>query len=76
MVCFVLAAAQCGRHRAATGRARATHGHSMVVSPWGDVLVDGGDAPGLSVVDMDLSEVATARARVPSLSHDRDFDVS
>ena len=66
---FVLAPGQCGDH----GGGRHTHGHSLAVSPWGDVLADGGEAPGVTMVDLDLSDVEKSRARVPSLVHDRDF---
>lgn len=71
--CFVLAPAQTGRHEASQGRARETHGHGMIVAPWGEVLLDQGTEPGVAVIDIDLSQVAAARKRVPSLSHDRDF---
>ena len=66
---FVLAPAQCGHH----GGKRYTYGHSLAVAPWGEVLADGGEAPGVTLVDLDMTEVAKARARVPSLFHDRDF---
>lgn len=72
--CFVLAPAQTGHHPATRGRARQTHGHSLAVSPWGEVLVDMGDAPGVAVLDLDLAQVAAARERVPSLAHGRPFD--
>lgn len=72
--CFVLAPAQCGTHAAHGGKPRRTHGHSLAVSPWGEILADGGDAPGVVVVEIDLDRVAEARARVPSLTHDRSFD--
>lgn len=71
--CFVLAAAQTGTHPASSGRARSTYGHSLAVSPWGEVLVDAGTAPGVSCLDLDIDEVATTRARLPSLQHDRPF---
>ena len=70
---YVLAPAQCGVHEASEGKQRRTHGHSLAISPWGEVLADGGDAPGLVFVDLDMAEVSRARRRVPSLSHDRDF---
>ncbi|WP_374765062.1 carbon-nitrogen hydrolase family protein [Yunchengibacter salinarum] len=66
---FVLAPAQTGEHE--TGRA--TYGHSLVVSPWGEVLADGGTEPGLVRAELDLSAVAATRARIPSLRHDRPF---
>jgi predicted amidohydrolase len=69
--CFVLAAAQCGFHAEAQGKGRRTHGHSLAVAPWGEVLADGGPAPGVTLVDLDLGQVAAARARIPSLVHDR-----
>jgi predicted amidohydrolase len=72
--CFVLAPAQTGTHAASRGKARRTHGHSLVVAPWGEVLADGGTAPGIVTVDLDLAEVEKARNRVPSLRHDREFD--
>lgn len=71
--CYVLAPAQCGTHPRTRGRQRTTHGHSLAVSPWGEVLTDGGDAPGVSFVEVDLEQVAQVRAKVPSLSHDRDY---
>ena len=71
--CFVLAPAQTGTHAATRGKARKTYGHSMVVAPWGEVLLDAGTDPGVHMVDLDLGEVEKARARVPSLSHDRAY---
>jgi deaminated glutathione amidase len=73
--CFVLAPAQTGFHTEplTQGKGRRTHGHSLTISPWGEVLADGGTDPGVTFVDLDLAEVAKARARIPSLSHDRDF---
>jgi predicted amidohydrolase len=68
--CFVLAPAQCGQH----GPSRFTHGHSLAVSPWGEVLADGGTSPGVTMVDFDLADVETARRRIPSLTHDRAFE--
>ncbi|MDF0601610.1 carbon-nitrogen hydrolase family protein [Psychromarinibacter sp. C21-152] len=72
--CFVLAAAQTGTHPATRGKARQTYGHSLAVAPWGEVLADAGEAPGVTIVDLDLAEVASARSRVPSLDHDRTFE--
>ena len=68
---FVLAAAQTGHH--ATGRD--TYGHSLGISPWGEVLVDGGTAVGVSYCDIDLAKVAQARQKIPSLMHTRSFDL-
>ena len=72
--CFVLAPAQTGFHPERDGKGRRTHGHSLAISPWGEVLADAGTEPGVSFADIDLAEVARARDRVPSLSHDRMFD--
>ncbi|MFC7702693.1 carbon-nitrogen hydrolase family protein [Plastorhodobacter daqingensis] len=72
--CFVLAPAQTGFHPETAGRGRRTHGHSLAIAPWGEVLADAGTEPGVTYADLDLSEVARARARVPSLSHDRPFE--
>ena len=71
--CYVLAPAQCGSHRSSTGHRRDTWGHSLAISPWGEVLADGGTEPGVTLIDLDLAEVARARSRVPSLTHDREF---
>ena len=71
--CFILAPAQTGFHLEAHGKGRRTHGHSMVVSPWGEVLLDAGTEPGIYYADIDLAEVDKARARIPSLLHDRKF---
>ena len=49
------------------------YGHSLIVAPWGEVLADGGDKPGVVMADVDLSLVAAARGRIPSISHDRAF---
>ena len=67
--CFVVAAAQSGTH--ADGRA--TYGHSLVVGPWGEVLLDMGEGAGVAVVDLDLAQVAAARAKVPALANTRAF---
>lgn len=71
---FVLAPAQTGFHDESGGKGRRTHGHSLAIAPWGEVLADGGQAPGVTLVDLDLSKVAESRARIPALQHDRDFD--
>lgn len=70
---YVLAPAQSGEHLASEGAPRRTWGHSLAVSPWGEVLADGGDPVGVTLVDLDPEAVAEARARVPSLQHDRAF---
>jgi predicted amidohydrolase len=72
--CFVLAPAQTGFHPEKLGAGRWTHGHSLAISPWGEILSEAGQEPGVSFVDLDLSQVDRARGRVPSLQHDRVFD--
>ena len=67
--CFVIAPAQCGEHAGG----RRTYGHSLIVAPWGEVLADGGEQPGVVTAEIDLSKVAEARKMVPALSHDRPF---
>ncbi|WP_264211825.1 carbon-nitrogen hydrolase family protein [Leisingera thetidis] len=72
--CYVLAPAQTGKHPASRGPSRQTYGHSLAVAPWGEVLADAGQEPGVTYIDLDLEKVAEARKRVPSLTHDREFD--
>lgn len=69
--CFVFAPAQCGTHV----DGRETFGHSLVITPWGDALADGGSAPGVVMADVDLTLIEKARTAVPSLTHDRKFDL-
>ncbi len=90
--CFVVAAAQTGVHlRSSTPDAvevdhplRRTYGHSLVVSPWGEILHDSGGCDdeiasgnrggaGVCVVDIDFADVDAARRRMPSLQHDREY---
>lgn len=73
--CFVLAPAQTGHHREKVDVNRCTYGHSLAVSPWGEVLFDGGVEPGWGLVELDLAEVDKARKCIPALSHDREFRV-
>jgi predicted amidohydrolase len=68
---FVLAATQGGVHESG----RATFGHSLIVSPWGEILAEGGEEPGVVFADIDLAASAEARARIPNLKHGRDFDL-
>ena len=70
---FVIAAAQVGTHE----DGRHTYGHSLVVDPWGEVLLDmGGEAPGLGFCDIDLGRVAEVRAQVPALANRRAIPTS
>ncbi len=68
---FVLAATQGGLHE----NGRATYGHSLIVSPWGEVLAEAGEEPGVVFADIDLAASAEARARIPALKHGREFEV-
>ena len=67
--CFVFAPAQTGTH----AEGRLTYGHSLIISPWGEVLADAGEAPGYIVAEIDLEQVHKARSMVPALRHDREF---
>ncbi len=69
--CFLFAAAQGGRH----ANGRTTFGHSMAISPWGEILAEAGTEPGVIVADIDAGEVDRVRARIPALDHARDFKV-
>jgi len=64
---FVIAAAQTGQHE----DGRTTYGHSLVVDPWGEVLLDMGEAPGVAVVEIDPARLADVRAQIPVLRHRR-----
>lgn len=64
---FVVAAAQSGEH----DDGRTTFGHSLVIDPWGDVLVDGGEGEKLLFAEVDLDRIAEVRTRIPVLSHRR-----
>jgi predicted amidohydrolase len=64
---FVVAAAQVGRH----DDGRQTFGHSLVVDPWGEVLLDMGEKTGVGFADVDLKRISDVRGRIPVLSHRR-----
>ena len=71
--CFVIAPAQGGKHE----DGRETFGHSLIISPWGEILAEAdGDEPGVIWADLDLDEVAKARARIPSLGNERAFSLN
>jgi deaminated glutathione amidase len=71
--CFVLAPAQTGEHLSETNKSRSTYGHSLAVAPWGEVILDAGEAPGIYPFELDMTRLADARARVPSLANRREF---
>ncbi len=64
---FVVAAAQTGEH--ADGRT--TYGHSLVIDPWGDVLLDMGGSAGLGFAEIDLDRLRDVRTRIPVIAHRR-----
>jgi predicted amidohydrolase len=70
--CFVVSPCQWGE---LPGGAQA-FGHSLIVDPWGRMVVDGGEGEGVFTATIDLDQVAATRARIPSLQHDRDFTVA
>ncbi|MEO1159495.1 MAG: nitrilase-related carbon-nitrogen hydrolase, partial [Pseudomonadota bacterium] len=66
--CFVFAPAQSGSHE----EGRKTFGHSLIVSPWGEVLADAGEVTtGIVMAEIDPAKVTQARGRVPALRHDK-----
>jgi predicted amidohydrolase len=69
--CYVFAAAQGGRHE----NGRETFGHSLVISPWGEVLAEADVQPAVTFADVELQRLDDVRRQVPSLRHDRPFDV-
>jgi predicted amidohydrolase len=69
---YVIAAAQVGRHE----DGRETYGHSLVVDPWGEVLLDmGGAGPGLGFAEIDPSRIVEVRAQLPSLANRRPISI-
>jgi predicted amidohydrolase len=64
---FVIAAAQVGRHE----DGRQTFGHSLVIDPWGEILLDMGEEKGVGFADIDLSRIPEVRSRIPALNHRR-----
>lgn len=64
---FVIAAAQCGRHE----DGRETYGHSLLVGPWGEIMVDMKETVGVAFGEVDLGKVADVRGRVPAINHRR-----
>lgn len=64
---FVIAVAQAGAHE----DGRTTFGHSLIVDPWGEIVLDMGRASGLALADIDLSRIEEVRARVPAIANRR-----
>jgi predicted amidohydrolase len=65
--CYILAPAQCGEH----AEGRKTWGHSLIVSPWGEIVAEAGEEPAILTARIDPAAVAAARRMVPALTHDR-----
>ncbi len=63
--CYVIAPAQTGRHNAL----RQSHGHAVIIDPWGAILADAGDKPGLAIASIEPSRLEQVRRQMPSLQH-------
>lgn len=68
--CFVVAPAQCGDHE----DGRKTYGHALIIDPWGEILADGGEYPGVVSATLNLNRVDEVRSMVPSLNNDLPYD--
>ncbi|NJD26322.1 MAG: carbon-nitrogen hydrolase family protein [Betaproteobacteria bacterium] len=63
--CYVLAVGQGGQHE----NGRLTHGNSMIIDPWGEILDRKAKGPGVVVAELDHARIADVRARLPALAH-------
>lgn len=68
---WVIAPAMCGDH----ANGRSTYGHSLIIDPWGRIVAELQDQPGVLVADIDLEQAAKVRGMLPALQHDRTFEV-
>jgi predicted amidohydrolase len=68
---YVVAAAQVGHH----GRGRSSHGHAMIVDPWGAVMAQVPDGEGVAVAELDFARQDRLRRELPALDHTRKFTV-
>jgi len=66
---YVFAPAMCGEHPGS----RTTYGHSLIIDPWGKILAELGDEPGIALADIDVGRVVKVRGMLPSIEHDRPF---
>jgi predicted amidohydrolase len=64
---LAVAAAQCGEHE----DGRKTYGHSLLVDPWGEIILDMGETVGLAFGDIDIGKIAEVRGRIPAIDHRR-----
>ena len=62
---YIIAPAQTGRH----GSKRETHGHAMIIDPWGNILSDADTEPGMAMATIDLNLISTIRQKLPSIHH-------
>ncbi len=69
---WVIAPAMCGDH----ANGRSTYGHSLVIDPWGKIVGELEDQPGVLIADIDLEQATKVRAMLPSLQHDREFGLA
>jgi predicted amidohydrolase len=69
---YVVAAAQVGHH----GRGRSSHGHAMIVDPWGAVMAQVPDGEGVAVAELDFARQDRLRRELPALDHARPFKTS
>ncbi|MBN8533711.1 MAG: carbon-nitrogen hydrolase family protein [Rhizobiales bacterium] len=69
---FMISAAQGGTHE----DGRETFGHSIIIDPWGRVLAEADDQPGVILAEVDLAKVADARSRIPTMKHTRAISVN
>ncbi len=69
--CFVFAPSQGGTHE----NGRKTYGHSLIISPWGDILAEADEDPGIIMAKIDPALIVEARTRIAALQHDRQFDL-
>lgn len=69
---YLVAPCQCGDQKGKLKR----YGHSLIVSPWGEVLADGGESAGVITATIDLDMMDAARRSIPALQHDRLFEIS
>ncbi len=68
---WVIAPAMCGDH----ANGRSTYGHSLIIDPWGKIVAELEDQPGVLVADIDLQQAAKVRGMLPALQHDRPFSL-
>jgi predicted amidohydrolase len=66
---FIISPALCGSH----SEGKETYGHSLIIDPWGEILADGGEDPGVISAKIDMNKVNEVRAKIPSLQHDKTF---